>query len=507
MVKILHTWLTIAAVCIACSTAFAADVVTFRAGQAAARHPEIKVYIDALDQSGIPVDVLSAGQLSATVGQIQADVKDIKRFDKSGEGVGYVFLVDISRSISSGQFDQMKAAITLWVDKMRDNDRSAIISFGEKVTTVQDYTADKNALKNGVKTLAIKDNKTQLHLGIAKAIELSHRIDSNLPSRRVIVMLSDGEDDFPGGMTHDEVLAAMKEDRVPVYAIGFSQQGKKGDANLKTLGEFARTSGGEFFNGNGAELGKLYESIQQKVLKSFLVKLDATKATADGKSYRLQLTFNSAGKSMTDGLDLRMLSPTGATLEKTPPKPWYDNWYKKITVWEYSAAGCFLFLIIALFIRSRQKKAARLIAEEEERKRVVADQEATEKKAAAEAAVRAEEEKRKLDEQLTVKKAAAPGLKMKLSVLGSSGDRRDYGINLSGRAFIGRSSECDLAIRDDEEISKRHCELTIEDGYVMISDLNSTNGTFVNGVPVKTGHRLKSGDLLLLGRTELRITF
>ena len=226
MVKILHTWLTIAAVCIACSTAFAADVVTFRAGQAAARHPEIKVYIDALDQSGIPVDVLSAGQLSATVGQIQADVKDIKRFDKSGEGVGYVFLVDISRSISSGQFDQMKAAITLWVDKMRDNDRSAIISFGEKVTTVQDYTADKNALKNGVKTLAIKDNKTQLHLGIAKAIELSHRIDSNLPSRRVIVMLSDGEDDFPGGMTHDEVLAAMKEDRVPVYAIGFSQQGK-----------------------------------------------------------------------------------------------------------------------------------------------------------------------------------------------------------------------------------------------------------------------------------------
>jgi pSer/pThr/pTyr-binding forkhead associated (FHA) protein len=96
---------------------------------------------------------------------------------------------------------------------------------------------------------------------------------------------------------------------------------------------------------------------------------------------------------------------------------------------------------------------------------------------------------------------------MKLSVLGNSGDQRDYGISLSGQAFIGRSTECDLALRDDEEISKRHCELTIEGGYVLISDLNSTNGTFVNGVPVKTGHRLKSGDLVLLGRTELRITF
>jgi Mg-chelatase subunit ChlD len=266
--KILCAGVTIAAVCLTCFSATAADVVTLRAGQAVSRHPEIKVYIDALDQSGIPVDALSAGQISATVGQIQADVREIKRFDQSGEGVGYVFLVDISRSLSSGQFDQMKAAINLWVDKMRETDRSAIISFGENVTTVQDYTADQNALKNGVKTLAMSDNKTQLHQGIAKAIEMSHRIDATLPSRRVIVMLSDGEDDFPGGMTRGEVLAAMKEDRIPVYAIGFSQQGKKGDANLKTLGEFARMSGGEFFDGNRAELGKLYESIQQKILKS-----------------------------------------------------------------------------------------------------------------------------------------------------------------------------------------------------------------------------------------------
>ena len=201
------------------------------------------------------------------------------------------------------------------------------------------------------------------------------------------------------------------------------------------------------------------------------------------------------------------MSPTGATPEKTQPQPWYNTWYKKIPVWGYVATGFFLVLIIALFIRARQKKVARLVAEEAERKRIAAEQEATQKKAAAEAASRAEEEKKKLDEQLTVKKAAAPGLKMKLSVLGNSGDQRDYGISLSDRAFIGRSTECDLAIRDDEEISKRHCELTIESGYVMISDLNSTNGTFVNGVPVKTGHRLKSGDLVLLGRTELRITF
>ena len=46
-----------------------------------------------------------------------------------------------------------------------------------------------------------------------------------------------------------------------------------------------------------------------------------------------------------------------------------------------------------------------------------------------------------------------------------------------------------------------HCQQTI------IRDLNSTNGTLVNGVPIHNDYPLRNGDLLLLGRTELRIEF
>jgi Mg-chelatase subunit ChlD len=485
------------------TSVYAADIATFRAGQAVARHPEIKVYVDAVDQAGKAVDSIPQTQITATLGQIQVDVKEVTSFDKSSEGVGYVFLVDISRSLSASQFDQMKAAINLWIDKMRDSDRAAIISFGEKVTTVQDFTADRNALKNGVKTLTVSDNKTQLHQGIAKGIELSRRVYAGLPTRRVIVTLSDGEDDFPGGMTRDEVLANMKDDRIPIYAVGVSQKGQKGDANRKKLGEFARMSGGEFYDGNVAEWAKLYDAIQQKILKSFLVKLDAAKVPADGKSNRLQLTLNSGGKSMTDGLDLRLLAKTVAPVAvKEQPKPWY----KMVPVLSYAlSGGGLLVLIIALVVRAKQRKTARLAAEEADKKRR-AELEAARKKGVADAAARDAEKKLK-DEQLTVKKASPPGLNMKLSVLGSGGDQRDYGITLSSRAFIGRSSTCDLSITNDEEISNRHCELVMEGGYVLINDLNSTNGTFVNGVPVKTGHRLKSGDLVMLGRTEMRIAF
>jgi len=96
---------------------------------------------------------------------------------------------------------------------------------------------------------------------------------------------------------------------------------------------------------------------------------------------------------------------------------------------------------------------------------------------------------------------------MKFSVLGSSGDQRDYALSLSSKATIKRGSECKLTITNDEEISKRHCELTMDGGYVSRSDLNSTNGSFVNGVPIKTGHRLKSGDIVMVCRTEMRVAF
>lgn len=484
------------------SLAAAADVASFRAGQAVVLYPEITAYIDVIDQNGQPVAELQQNQLAATLGQTQLVVKAIKPFDTSDEGVGYVFLVDISKSLSTVQFQQIQGAINQWVDTMRDGDRAAIISFGEKVTTVQDYTADKNALKNGVKTLALTGNKTQLHQGIARAIELSHRIDSGLPGRRVIVTLSDGDDDAPGGMTRDEVLAAMKEDRIPIYAIGVSAKGANADDNRKKLGEFARLSGGEFFDGTSGDWGTLYDAIQQKILKSFLVQLDVAKTPADGKTARLQLTLTSNGKTMSDGLDLRILAKPvdPATVASLP-------WYKKIPVWGYAVAGGVLLLTIILIVVLQKKKAARLAAEAAERKQRKAEDDAKKKKLAEETAARAATEKKRLDEQKTVKMPAPPGLKMKLAVLGSGGETREYGISLSGRAFIGRSSDCDLAIADDTEISKKHCELVMEGSYVLINDLNSTNGTFVNGVPIKTGHRLKSGDLVMLGRTEMRILF
>jgi ABC transport system ATP-binding/permease protein len=67
---------------------------------------------------------------------------------------------------------------------------------------------------------------------------------------------------------------------------------------------------------------------------------------------------------------------------------------------------------------------------------------------------------------------------------------------------IGRAAGADFIV-DAALVSRVHCRLTaLEDGQLEVRDLDSTNGTFVNGNRVEAA-RLTSGDTLQVGRVEL----
>lgn len=65
---------------------------------------------------------------------------------------------------------------------------------------------------------------------------------------------------------------------------------------------------------------------------------------------------------------------------------------------------------------------------------------------------------------------------------------------------IGRSDECDLAIPDDLRLSRVHARLDKDGDDWVLVDLESTNGTFVNGERI-TEARLKVGDRLEIGNS------
>ncbi len=74
----------------------------------------------------------------------------------------------------------------------------------------------------------------------------------------------------------------------------------------------------------------------------------------------------------------------------------------------------------------------------------------------------------------------------------------------TGRLRIGRAEGADLSLAFDTEISRLHAEVVDAGGeWLLIDDGLSSNGSYINGQRVSGRRRLRSGDVLRLGRTLL----
>jgi pSer/pThr/pTyr-binding forkhead associated (FHA) protein len=73
-----------------------------------------------------------------------------------------------------------------------------------------------------------------------------------------------------------------------------------------------------------------------------------------------------------------------------------------------------------------------------------------------------------------------------------------------GATSIGRSSASDIVLKSDDFASGRHAQLTRHGGLLYVEDLNSTNGTFVNGRKTVGATPLRHGDTVRVGSTTFR---
>jgi pSer/pThr/pTyr-binding forkhead associated (FHA) protein len=74
----------------------------------------------------------------------------------------------------------------------------------------------------------------------------------------------------------------------------------------------------------------------------------------------------------------------------------------------------------------------------------------------------------------------------------------------NGVTTVGRQEGCQLRI-SSSQVSRRHCQLLEQQGALLVKDLGSSNGTFVNGRRISDAHVLQSGDELSIGQVRFRI--
>ncbi|MDP9491080.1 MAG: FHA domain-containing protein [Actinomycetota bacterium] len=74
----------------------------------------------------------------------------------------------------------------------------------------------------------------------------------------------------------------------------------------------------------------------------------------------------------------------------------------------------------------------------------------------------------------------------------------------SAPVTLGRSSDNDMNLGDDEFASAHHAKVEPRRDGVWVEDVGSTNGTFVNGIKLTRPQKLTPGDIIRVGETDLR---
>ena len=75
---------------------------------------------------------------------------------------------------------------------------------------------------------------------------------------------------------------------------------------------------------------------------------------------------------------------------------------------------------------------------------------------------------------------------------------------LDGVTTVGRQDDCQLRIASSQ-VSRRHCQLFEHKGFLLVKDLGSSNGTFVNGKRIAEQRVLEVGDELGIGPVKFRV--
>jgi pSer/pThr/pTyr-binding forkhead associated (FHA) protein len=74
----------------------------------------------------------------------------------------------------------------------------------------------------------------------------------------------------------------------------------------------------------------------------------------------------------------------------------------------------------------------------------------------------------------------------------------------TGSLLLGRLPECDVML-EDSLASRMHARVSVQDTHVVLEDLHSTNGIYVNERRVVRGAVLRHGDRILIGTTEISL--
>jgi len=212
---------------------------------------DFQAYISFFDDQGLSFNEITADNLKSDINEMPLNITNLTSFEDSEKGIAFLFMVDVSGSVSGKMFEDIKNSMNDWIENMDFNDYGAIISFGQDIDEVAEFTDDTYFLSDKVGDLKANQKYTRLNEGMSFAIGFVDNGPQYLPKRKVIVVLSDGENTSRSkkDKKDNEIIDLLAKSNIPVYSIGSNYSTNKDkDKYLSHLQNMSDVSNGLYFD-------------------------------------------------------------------------------------------------------------------------------------------------------------------------------------------------------------------------------------------------------------------
>jgi Ca-activated chloride channel homolog len=225
----------------------------------------------------------------------------VQFFESKEVPIDLILLIDTSASMSD-KIDVVHEAAVGFLKTLRDNDRGAVVTFGDNVNIAQALTEDRALLEHAVRGSQAQGS-TALNNALYVAMKQFARgaQQDGQVRRQAIAVLSDGED-TSSVLPFDDVLAMARKSGINIYTICLqnkysvarAESGRKyfseSDYSMKTLAQ--ETGALSYFPQSVQELKGIYAGISDELSNQYSIGYSPTNWHPDGRFRRIVVRVN-----------------------------------------------------------------------------------------------------------------------------------------------------------------------------------------------------------------------
>jgi len=266
------------------------------------RITEVRVPVTVTDKKGNPVTGLKREDFQVFEDKQQQAILgftgEVTQLEKLPVYVGV--LMDTSPSASGKLKFQQEAALNfMYVVTRSRKDRVAFLTFDDEVQLRQDFTTNLDLLNRAVSNVKKPGKQTALYDAVWQFCDEKMR-SVGVGGRRVIVVISDGDDTYSRARIEDAIQIAQKTDTI-IFAVstkgGFAYSAVPGveggtvkDTGDKYLERLAEETGGRaFFTGDMLALERAFKKIGEQLRSQYIVSYKPVNDQFDGSERRIEV--------------------------------------------------------------------------------------------------------------------------------------------------------------------------------------------------------------------------